>query len=179
VAKVLVLPAWGGMIDRGGAQRTLARGAVLLALVPLPWVFVGNLWGALLCQSLSGFAWSGFEVGHFSLLLELGYRRMRPTVFAAQSVVTGSAQLVGGLLGSALIARLGDPRSVFALSGGLRIAVVVLLIWLLPRSARSARRVHPQFRVAGFRAGTGMAQRPVEESDARPETADPPPSDGG
>lgn len=162
--KVFVLPWWGRRIDRHGAQRTLAHGGLLLALVPLPWIFVSDLWGVLLCQALSGVAWSGFEVGNFSLLLELGYRRMRPTLFAAHSVVTGSAQLAGSLLGGALLQSTTDTRAVFGLSGALRIAAVVLLVRLLPRSPLIARRSRPQFRIAGFRAGTGMAQRPVEGS---------------
>jgi MFS family permease len=161
--KVLMLPLWGRQIDRHGARTTLVRGGLILALVPLPWILVRDLWGAMFCMSLSGTAWAGFEVGHFSLLLELGYRRMRPTVFAAQSVVTGSSQLVGSLLGGKLLA-LVDPRIVFAASGGLRIAVALLLVRLLPRG-RPGVRIRPEFRVTGFRAGTGMAQRPVLESD--------------
>jgi MFS family permease len=168
VVKVLVLPLWGRAIDRGGARKTLLRGAALLALVPLPWIFVGELGGALFCLALSGSAWAGFEVGHFALLLELGYRRMRPTVFAAQSVVTGCAQLGGALIGGGLLGLL-DPRAVFGLSGGLRITVALLLIRLAPAGARAIGRVRPAFRVAGFRAGTGMAQRPVEESDVASE----------
>jgi hypothetical protein len=78
-------------------------------------------------------------------------------------VVTGSSQLVGSLLGGKLLA-LVDPRIVFAASGGLRIAVALLLVRLLPRG-RPGVRIRPEFRVTGFRAGTGMAQRPVLESD--------------
>lgn len=174
VAKVLALPLWGRWIDQRGPQRTLALGGLVLAIVPLPWILASDLWGVLLCEAISGAAWSGFEVGHFSLLLELGYRRMRPTVFAAQSVVTGSGQLVGGLIGSALLASALDPRAIFAVSSGLRIGVVLLLIWLLPRRAIGVLRPQPQFRIAGFRPGTGMARRPVEETDVR---SDPP--DGG
>ena len=87
---------------------------------------------------------------------------MRPTVFAAQSVVTGSAQLLGGLLGGLLLARAVDPRSVFALSGALRLGIVVLLIRMLPRTARDHRTTRAQFRVAGFRAGSGLVQRPID-----------------
>ncbi|QDU68160.1 MFS transporter [Engelhardtia mirabilis] len=164
--KVLVLPLWGRSIDRHGARRTLLRGAVLLALVPLPWVIAERLWFVVLCQLLSGAAWSGFEVGQFSLLLEVSYRRMRPTIFAAQAMVNGTAQLAGGLLGSLVIANSADPRSVFALSGVLRMAVVVMLIWLLPASTR---RLRPQLRVVGFRPGGGLDQRPIYVGDDSPD----------
>ncbi len=172
VAKVLVLPLWGRWIDRHGSQGALARGGLMLALVPLPWVFVNDLWGVLLCQALSGFAWSGFEVSSFSLLLELGYRRMRPTIFAAQSVVTGSAQLLGSLAGSALLSAAVDARHIFALSSALRVVVVVLLIRLLPRRAPGvqAPASRPRFRIVGFRPGSGLARRPIDEPD--------PPTDG-
>jgi len=167
VVKVLVLPVWGRAIDARGARWTMTRGALLLALVPLPWILVGDLAGALFCLSLSGSAWAGFEVGHFSMLLELGYRRMRPTVFAAQSVVTGSSQLAGSLIGGKLLALL-DPRVVFAGSGALRIGLALLLLRLVPSAARAGARIKPAFRVVGFRAGTGMAQRPVEEAEPAP-----------
>jgi MFS family permease len=174
LVKVLVLPLWGRWIDGHGTRWTLARGGVLLALVPLGWVFVGDLWGVLLCQALSGIAWSGFEVGNFSLLLELGYRRMRPTIFAAQSVVSGCAQLAGGLVGGALLSHALDARAVFGLSSGLRLGVVLLMIRLLPRREPGTPRTRPLFRVSGFRAGTGMAQRPIEESEVPTETTDRP-----
>jgi len=191
LVKVLVLPVWGRWIDKHGPRGTLGRGGVLLALVPLAWVFADGLWGVLLCQSLSGIAWSGFEVGNFSLLLELGYRRMRPTIFAAQSVVTGSSQLLGGLLGGQLISHALEPRAVFGVSSAARLGVVLLIIRLLPRRETGARREprarRPLFRVTGFRPGTGLSQRPIQESvvgepgggdgDVEPATArDGPPS---
>ena len=176
VIKVLVLPFWGRSIDRAGARWTLARGALILALVPLPWVFARDIWAVLLCEALSGFAWSGFEVGHFSLVLELGYRRMRPTIFAVQSVVTGVAQLAGGLLGSLLLTVV-DTRGLFAISGGLRLLVVVLLLRLVPRGVGTLVRTAPALRLAGFRPGTGMAQRPVAAYRTRGD--DPHSPDGG
>jgi predicted MFS family arabinose efflux permease len=168
--KVVVLPLWGRSIDRHGARRILVQGVVALALVPVPWVFVRELWGVLLCYSFSGATWSGFEVGHFSLLLEVGYRRMRPTIFAAQSVVAGAAQLAGSLLGAGVLAATLDMRTVFGVSAGLRLGAALLAIRFLPKSAAAGRR--PPFRVAGFRPGTGMAQRPVEEARLEPPSGD-------
>lgn len=162
--KVLVLPSWGHWIDRRGARSTLVIGGLVLALVPLPWILAHELWAVLLCQGLLGFAWSGFEVGHFSLLLECTYRRMRPTAFAAQSATTGAAQLLGSLVGGALLAAAVDPRVVFATSSVLRVGAMLLLIRLLPRRDTGAPRARPAFRVTGIRPGAGMAQRPVEES---------------
>jgi len=164
--KALVLPLWGRSIDQSGAQRTLMVGGLMLALIPVPWIFVHGLFGVLLCQMLSGAAWAGFEVGHFSLLLELGYRRMRPSVFAAQSLVSGSAQLTGGLIGSLLFSTEFGARAIFALSSGLRIAVVLLLIRFLLHSTPVVRRTRPLFRITGFRPGAGVSQRPIEESEA-------------
>ena len=161
--KALVLPLWGRSIDRSGAKRTLIVGGLMLTMIPVPWIFVHGLFGVLLCQTLSGAAWAGFEVGHFSLLLELGYRRMRPSIFAAQSLVSGSAQLLGGLIGSLLLSAEFGARGVFALSSAMRIVVVVALIRFLLQSAPPVRRPRPQFRIIGFRPGTGLAQRPIEE----------------
>ncbi|MDF1799200.1 MAG: MFS transporter [Planctomycetota bacterium] len=170
--KTLVLPLWGRSIDTNGVRRTLVVGGVLVALIPLPWVFANGLVVVLFCQTLSGAAWAGFEVGHFSMLLELGYRRMRPTVFAAQSLVSGSAQLLGGLLGSLLLTTQLGARGVFALSSGLRVVVVVLLVRFLVRRTDEVRRKRLPVRLGSFRPGTGVSQRPIEESQV---AAAPPP----
>lgn len=158
--KVLLLPLWGAQVDRRGARAVLLSNGLLIALIPLPWVLVGGLWPVLLVQALTGAAWSGFELGHFSMLLELSYRRMRPTIFAAQGLLVGSAQLVGGLAGGALLAASIDPRAVFSLGAGLRIAAVLLMLRYLPATAQ---RVRPQFRITGFRPGIGLALRPIAE----------------
>ncbi len=163
--KAFVLPLWGRSIDRSGPKRTLFLGGAMLALLPLPWVFADGLYFVLLCEAFSGAAWAGYEVGLFSLLLELGYRRMRPTVFAAQTLVNGSAQLVGSLLGSVLVSAGFGARGVFMLSSGLRVGVVALLIHLMVSRIPKVRRTRPIFRLIGFRPGTGAAQRPVDESE--------------
>lgn len=171
VMKVVMMPAWGRSIDRSGARKTLVRGALLLAVVPLFWLKVGGLGGVLLCQAASGIAWSGFEVGHFSLLLELSYRRLRPTVFAAQSIVSGAAQLLGSLAGASLLEARLPERGLFALSGVGRIAAALCLLRLLPRGTAVIPGVRPLLRLAGFRPWGGVAYRPVEESGAGVEPA--------
>jgi MFS family permease len=165
VMKVLMMPLWGRSIDSRGARRTLVRGAILLAIVPLPWTLVSGLGGVILCQAASGIAWSGFEVGHFSLLLELSYRRLRPTVFAAQSIVSGVAQLVGSSIGGALLEAHLDPRALFAISGTARIGAALCLWRMLPGAA-AVPGAHPILGMLGFRSWAGVAHRPLEEAHA-------------
>ena len=72
----------------------------------------------------------------------------------------------GGLIGSLLFSTEFGARAIFALSSGLRIAVVLLLIRFLLHSTPVVRRTRPLFRITGFRPGAGVSQRPIEESEA-------------
>ena len=51
---------------------------------------------------------------------------------------------------------------------------MIALMRAVPAATGAARRVRPRLRVAGFRAGTGMAQRPVDAWVEGGESSEPP-----
>jgi MFS family permease len=167
VFKVLSVPAWGRVIDGHGAHPTFALAALLTALVPLPWLWTHGLGWALLAQSFSGFSWAGYEVALFALLLDSSYRGTRPHVFAVQSLLHGTGQLLGGLAGAFALARIGDLRALFALSLATRLLLALCVPGLVPRppgGAQAGKRAL-LLRVIGLRPSGGLAHRPVEASD--------------
>lgn len=166
--KFLLLPAWGRAIDAFGPRIPYLLAAMMAALVPLPWLgATGVLW-AIGAQVFSGASWSGYELSYFSLLLERSYRRTRPQVFAAQNVLNGSAQLIGGVLGGLLLAATGERfRLVFLLSASLRLFIAVLA----PGQTGASRdseigRRQLVWRMIGFRPSGGMVHRPIEVPQA-------------
>ncbi len=165
--KVISVPAWGRVVDDHGARPTFALAALLTSLVPLPWLWTRGLAWALLAQGFSGFSWAGYEVALFALLLESSYRGTRPHVFAVQSVLNGSAQLLGSLAGALVIPLLGhDLRSVFALSLASRFVLALVAPGLVPptASAEPVRRKDLLLRVMGIRPSGGLSHRPVLEN---------------
>jgi MFS family permease len=162
--KSALLPAWGGVVDRHGPRQVYTLAAVLVAIVPLPWLWARGLGWVMAGQALSGFSWAGYEVAFFSNVLESSTKRTRPYVFAAQNVFNGSAQLLGSLCGAAILAAVGHQfRVVFAASLVARLVVAVLVPRLVPRAPgrEPIGRRALLLRVVGFRAHGGLVHRPV------------------
>lgn len=164
VFKVLFLHRWGQRLERSGARSALLLAAFLAALIPLPWLFAGGLGWVLVAQSLSGLAWAGFELSLFCLLVERGYRGVRTHVFAIQTAFNGTAQLLGGLAGAAILGYVGgDMRVLFAISMGGRLLFAAALPLLIPAppTQEPALRRPLLLRVIGMRPSGGLAVRPL------------------
>ncbi len=174
VAKVLLLPAWGRIIDAHGARTTLTLAASLLALVPLPWIFLESVPAALFVQAFSGAAWGGFELSLFVLMLDIGTRSTRPHLFAAHSFTTGQAQLMGGLVGAQLLGAVGDLRFLFAASLVARTLAALLMQRFLPHPEghSGARPRDLLLRLVGFRPSGGMVHRPLYPTEELPRRGD-------
>jgi MFS family permease len=160
--KLLVLPLWGRTIDVHGARPTYLLVILLVALVPLPWLWASNLWWVLPAQLFSGVTWSGYELSFFSFLLDSSYKRTRAYVFAAQNVLNGAAQLTGSALGAAVLSQAGRRFQVaFAVSLGLRMLVAVTAPRWLPKGVPSEGRRDLLMRLVGFRPHGGLVHRPI------------------
>lgn len=173
-AKILFLPLWGRGIDQLGARAIYSTAAIGAALVPLPWIWADGLGWVLVGQGLSGASWAGFELGLFSLQLERTYRRVRPHVFAFLGALNGTMQILGAMLGAALVSGFGgDARWVFGLSLLLRLAATAALPRLLGRGERQPARHRVLFQVIGFRPSGGVMLRAMARTgDSR--AGDPP-----
>jgi len=162
--KVAFLPLWGRGIDASGPRRMFRWAALLIAVVPLPWLWAGSLWWVVPAQALSGASWAGYEVAQFSLLLGVTYGGTRPQVFAAQSILNGAVQFLGGLVGAAIVgAAAGDLRVVFAVSLLGRLAIAGVLWRALPGPLPAPLRKPARLRPVGIRAHGGLVHRPVPE----------------
>ena len=169
VMKFTSLPAWGRMIDRYGARAAFLLAVVLVALVPLPWLWVRGVAMVVAAQALSGFSWGGHEVSQFSLLLESSHARSRLHVFAMMSVFTGVAQLVGSLLGGWLLMKVDrNFLVVFVVSALCRLGVALAAPAIIPAGvgAPGIGRRRLFLRLLGFRVSGGMESRPIPFDEA-------------
>jgi MFS family permease len=166
-AKFCLLPVWGRVVDTHGARQAYTLAALLVSIIPLPWLWAHGLLWIVPAQALSGFSWAGYEVAYFSTMLDSSTKRTRPYLFALQNILNGSAQLFGGLLGAALLASQGSFRAVFAASLALRLLVAALVPRLVPppRKARPIGRRALLLRMIGIRPHGGAVHRPIADGD--------------
>jgi MFS family permease len=177
-AKSIFLPAWGRLVDTHGARAVYPLAALLTAMIPIPFILSQGIVLVIVGQMLSGMSWAGYELSFFSLVLESSYKRTRMPVVAAQNILNGSAQLLGGLVGAALLDLFASRRLVFGASVVARMMLSLLAPFLLIRLLGESRprRRELLLRVIGFRAHGGLVHRPMveaedDEEDERPEAS--------
>jgi MFS family permease len=172
--KFISLPTWGRFIDRYGARAVFLLAAVLVALVPVPWLWTRGVAMVIAAQALSGLSWGAHEVSQFSLLLESSPPRSRLHVFAAMSLLNGLAQLTGSLVGGWLLAAVDRRFSiVFIASAALRLLVALAAPRVVPHrvGAPGIGRRRLFLRLLGFRVSGGMESRPVPVDEDTPDAA--------
>lgn len=168
LCKVVSMRRWGHALDRHGAAAIYRLTIILTALVPLPWLWVESVWGLGIAQALSGFAWAGHEVAFFSLVLETHSAPERARAYTLQSIVNGSAQLLGSLLGGLALAWWLDARWVFALTTAARIMAAICVALALRQvfaTVRLGRRAL-LLRVVGLGPSGGALHRPILTDDS-------------
>jgi len=152
---ILVVRAWGRLVDRWGCKPTLLVGTVLVLHGAAAWVFVTpeHPWGGYAGVLVSVAAWSGVEVASFNLMLRMsashGGRRQGSAYLALNSVTIAAAAALSGVLGGTVANWLGRDWSgsllglpltyhgvLFLISSGLRFLALPWLILLQEPEAR-------------------------------------------
>lgn len=96
---ILFLGLWGRIIDRMGAIRPIRICAIIIALIPLPWVVFTDYRMLLFAQVVSGFAWSGFNLAAFVYYLGSVEPRTRVTSIAYFNALNFFFAFAGATLG--------------------------------------------------------------------------------
>ncbi len=123
---------WGKLADRFGDRAIMGTSGLLVALVPLPYIFSTNQYHLILAGALSGFAWAGYDLTRFNYLLDAVPAEHRPTYIANHKLISGmaifAAPLIGGFLATAFVGKtfffLAGLQILFLLSSVLRLVSV-------------------------------------------------------
>ncbi len=121
---------WGDVVDRKGARWVLGICALMIPALPFIWIIATRPWHIVFVMLPSGFLWAGFNLGAFNLLLELPDGAHTTQCAAAHVTAVRLANVVGPLVGNAVIQQLGYHWS-FALSGIGRWVGALLFVALL------------------------------------------------
>lgn len=99
LAGILGQRFWGPISDRRGPKFAMVTSACLSAVVPTLWYFAKSPWAAILADTLSGIAWSGWGLCSFNLILDITPEAKRPSYVATGNLVGGLTGFIGPLIG--------------------------------------------------------------------------------
>ena len=133
---------WGRVIDRRGSRWALTVCACAIPALPFIWFVMTKAWHAFFMRVPSGFLWAGFELADFNLLLELPGQDKRTQATAFFTTLVGISSIVGPLIGSVIVDRLGYFWD-FGISGVTRLVAAILFLLLLRPFRRVQRSPEP------------------------------------
>jgi MFS family permease len=119
---------WGRVNDRKGAAWVMGLTGLLIPLIPAFYAVAPNPWWLIAVECFSGFAWSGYSLANFNLMLGLAPAEQRARFTAIYQIAVFSASFIGPLLGTVLVG-IFDIRLLFWLSfAGRLIASLLFMI---------------------------------------------------
>ncbi|MFH1787783.1 MAG: MFS transporter [Candidatus Altiarchaeota archaeon] len=142
----LAMTYWGTIADRCGNKSILNVCGVLVVIVPLLWLYSGNVTYLILIQTVSGFAWAGFNLSSANFIFDNVSAVKRTRVFSYHNVLQGSLVFLGALSGGVLSRVFSSPwifasslQILFLVSGLMR---ALTSLFFLPR-IQEVRDVEP------------------------------------
>ena len=118
---------WGPVSDRKGHKFAVYVSAFLTAFVPLLWFFARNPWQAVIAETFSGLAWSGWTLCTFNLVLDITPAGKRPSYVATANFIGGLTAFVAPLIGGYL-SQFYTLRPLMLISAAGRFATGVLVL---------------------------------------------------
>jgi len=127
LANIIGQRIWGRLNDRRSAAWVMAVTGLMIPLVPALYAVAPNPWFLLLVETLSGFAWAGYSLASFNLMLALAPDEQRARFSATYQVAVFGASFIGPLLGMVLVS-VADIRVVFWISAAGRVLASILFM---------------------------------------------------
>lgn len=127
LANIIGQRIWGRLNDRKSATWVMAVTGLMIPFVPVLYAIASNPWFLLLVESLSGFAWAGYSLASFNLMLALAPDEQRARFSATYQVAVFGASFLGPLLGMALVS-VADIRILFWISAAGRVIASILFM---------------------------------------------------
>ncbi len=157
---------WGPLVDRKGNLAMLRLTGLIIPLAPAGWALARAPWHLYLLEVFAGFAWAGYNLANFNLLLELSPARERPSATAIYHTAVFASAVLGPVVGGVFAEAIGY-RACFAASAVGRTIATMLMIWLVRAVPLSASR-------SPIAAGSGdQARRSTGAGQGRPTAAVP------
>lgn len=137
---------FGPLVDRRGLRWAMTRTSPFIALLPLLWLFPREPWQVLPINLIGSFAWAGYNLAVFNMLLATTPDDERPLYSALYNTGAALTTVVGPLAGGFIFDHWGFPTALVTSAAGRGLAA--LLIFLLIREAQR-RQLLPRRTRAG------------------------------
>ena len=126
---------FGKLIDEKGNLWVQRAAGLIIPLLPLFWMVVRAPWEVLLINVVGGFAWAGYNMANFNLLLDLTPPDQRARAVALYQTVVFASAVIGPILGGLAADRVGF-LVVFAVSAiGRAVGMLVFFARVRPSNA--------------------------------------------
>lgn len=153
LGSVLSLSFWGKLSDRIGHHRILLTTGLLIALVPFPFLFTGNVVMICVFNFYTGIVWGGYNLSNFNhMLMLLSGSKNTERQISFANALTGISVFIFSFVGGAVAPLLPkiltwQLQSLFLLSALLRIAVYVALFPGLPHHGQDRETIKAHLRL--------------------------------
>ncbi len=127
LANIIGQRVWGRLADHKSAAWVMAVTGLMIPLVPAMYAVASSPWFLLLVETLSGFAWAGYSLASFNLMLALAPDEQRARFSATYQVAVFGASFIGPLLGMLLVS-VADIRVLFWISAAGRVLASILFM---------------------------------------------------
>ena len=127
---------FASVIDRRGPYWVQGMTSLFIPLAPLAWMLVTAPWQVAIINAFVGFAWAGYNLANFNVLLELAPLDQRARSVALYQLAVFGSAVAGPLLGGFLADRVGY-QLIFLLSGIGRFAGALLFFRLTYRHIKA------------------------------------------
>ncbi len=128
---IATLGLWGHIIDRFGSVPAIRLSAIIVCLLPLPWVVTTSYTLLFITQVVSGFSWSGFNLATFTFYVGSLKPHERISHLAYFNTINFVCTAAGAALGGLIVLYLPQVaqwqlQSVFVFSAVIRLGPAVL-----------------------------------------------------
>ncbi len=165
LTKSLALPHLGGLIKRVGARPVLIAGGFGIVPMSIMWVGSEHIAYLLFCQVCSGVVWAAYELASFLLLFDTIPAGERVGLLARYNLINTLVSALGAGAGAVLLGAMGTGQdaylTVFAVSSGLRLAAVPLLLRVERGAAAVTHASEIPLRPIAVGPGGASMDRPV------------------
>jgi len=137
LGSIIALPFWGLLSDRHGHHKILLWTGFLIATVPFPFLFTGNVILICIINFFTGIVWAGYNLSNFNHCLSLCDPKNSERQISFANALTGISVFIFSLVGGAVAPLMPkimtwQLQSLFLLSGILRVSVYFLLFPGIP-----------------------------------------------
>jgi MFS family permease len=131
---------FGRRNDKHGALRVIRDAGLIIPLLPIAWGVATAPWHVFFITGVAGFAWAGYNLANFNLLLELSPPEARSRAVALYQTVVFASAVLGPLVGGLLIDLFGY-RPVFIATALGRYLGIGLLFFLIRDRLKRRQRI--------------------------------------